>query len=78
MELARDGLLSDPHLTKSPDLQLRFDSFWSMVQPRWGGRPGLDLPFHHLRTQKFWQTVTREGQPSRSADLERKLAEEAS
>lgn len=73
IELARDGLLTGPDLAKSPDLQLRFDSLWSIVQPRWGGRPGLDLPFHHLRTQKFWQTYDAEGRISKSPDTTRSV-----
>jgi|GEM_PF-538455 len=38
---------------------------WSICQLRWGGAPGLDLPFHHLSRQGFWQARTKEGTPSR-------------
>jgi putative restriction endonuclease len=33
-----------------------------------GRASGIDLPFHHLRTQKFWQTRTQDNRPSNSAD----------
>jgi putative restriction endonuclease len=65
IDLAEAGELDPPLLFKTPGLRLRFDSYWAICQPRWGGLPGLDLPFHYLSSQGFWQTLTKEGTPSR-------------
>lgn len=64
-DLAAEGKLDPPLLFKTADLRLRFDAYWAICQPRWGGQPGLDLPFHHLGTQGFWTPLTREGTTSR-------------
>ena len=65
IDLADEGKLDPPLLFKSADLRLRFESYWAICQPRWGGQPGLDLPFHYLHSQGFWKPLTREGTPSR-------------
>jgi putative restriction endonuclease len=65
LDMAESGELDPPLLFKSPGLRLRFDSYWAICQQRWGGLPGLDLPFHHLSSQGFWQALTKEGTPSR-------------
>lgn len=67
LDLADAGEL-DPQLRKTPELRLRFDSYWSIVQPRWGGRPGLDQPFHYLSTQGFWSPLQENGISSKSKD----------
>lgn len=65
IDLAEAGELDPPLLFKTPGLRLRFDSYWAICQPRWSGLPGLDLPFHHLSSQGFWEPLTKEGTPSR-------------
>jgi putative restriction endonuclease len=74
IDLAQAGELNSPLLSKTPELRLRFDSYWSIVQPRWGGRPSLDLPFHHLATQGFWTALDASGQRSASADTTRQIS----
>ena len=64
LDMAESGELDSPRLEETPGLRLRFDAYWAIVQPRWGGLPGLDQPFHYLRSQGFWQTFTKEGHPS--------------
>ena len=66
IDLAESGELKTPELGKTPDLCLRFDSYWAIVQERWGGRPGLGQPFHYLQNQGFWQALSDDGRPSRS------------
>lgn len=61
-------------LDKSPELRLRFDSYWAIVQPRWGGRPGIDLPFHHLSTQNFWTTLMDDDRVSNSEKSTAKIS----
>jgi putative restriction endonuclease len=68
LDLAEAGELPSLILNKSPSLRLRFDSYWRIVDPRWGGKPSLDLPFHHLSTQGFWSPRTRTGGRSESPD----------
>lgn len=65
LDLANEEKLDPPLLFKSADLRLRFDAYWAICQPRWGGMPGLDLPFHYLSSQGFWNPLTREGTTSR-------------
>jgi putative restriction endonuclease len=64
LDLAEVGDLREPLVQKSPELRLRFDSYWGIVQPRWGGRPGLDLPFHYLSNQGFWVPLRDDGHRS--------------
>ena len=68
LDLADGDELNLLELGNSPELRLRFDSYWSLVHSRWGGRPGLDLPFHHLGSQGFWETLRPDGTRSTSAD----------
>ena len=65
IDMAEAGELDPPLLFKTPGLRLRFDSYYAISQPRWKNRITLDLPFHHLSTQGFWQALTKEGTPSR-------------
>ena len=39
IDLAEAGELAGLELAKTPELRLRFDSYWGIVQKRWGGRP---------------------------------------
>ena len=61
IDLAEAGEIDPPLLFKTPGLRLRFDSYYAISQPRWRNRITLDLPFHHLSTQGFWQALTKEG-----------------
>lgn len=68
IDLAASGELAETVLRKSPELRLRFDSYWRIVDPRWGGKPNLDLPFFHLSRQEFWIPKTRTGQRAESPE----------
>ncbi|HBR94058.1 MAG TPA: hypothetical protein DEA90_07825 [Opitutae bacterium] len=61
LDMAESGEISSSRLEKTPGLRLRFDAYWAIVQARWGGLPGLDQPFHYLRSQGFWSTFTQDG-----------------
>lgn len=65
IDMATDGELDPPLLFKSPGLRLRFDSYYAICQPRWKNAITLDLPFHHLSSQGFWNALTKEGTPSK-------------
>ena len=69
LELAEQGGLDGDHLRISPDLILRFQSFWKVVINRWTTKPDLRLPFHHLSTQGFWKPLTNELRLSRHRSL---------
>ena len=64
IEIAESGALIVPVVDKSPELRLRFDCYWGIVQGRWGGRPGFDLPFHYLSSQGFWTPLGEDGERS--------------
>ena len=68
IDLAEAGELLSPSLPKSPALRLRFDSYWRIVDLRWGGKPNLDLPFYHLSSQGFWVPRTKTGQRAESPE----------
>ena len=74
IDLAEAGELVGTELPKTPELRLRFDSYWRIVDPRWGGKPNLDLPFYHLSSQAYWVPKTKSGQraesPESSASIE--------
>lgn len=78
IDLAEGGALTTPLVEKSPELRLRFDCYWGIVQGRWGGRPGLDLPFHYLANQGFWVPLREDGERSgaESTTVRIRLAEE--
>src|ERR1700722_5919254 len=62
IDLAAESLLPSPHVSKSSELRLRFDSLWSIVQERCHGRPDMDQPFFYLGTQRFWTPLTASGE----------------
>ena len=68
VDLADAGEISGQVLKKSPELRLRFDSYWRIVDARWGGKPNLDLPFYHLSSQRFWLPKTKSGQRAESPE----------
>ncbi len=72
LDLADEGEIK-LELGKSPELRLRFDSYWGIVQTRWGGKPGLDQPFHYLGSQGFWRPMQESRQPSISKDTTQKI-----
>lgn len=57
LELSEQGQLSETRLSLTPDLVLRFQSFWRVVVARWTTKPDLRMPFHHLGTQEFWKPI---------------------
>jgi len=64
IEMAESGALIAPVVEKSAELRLRFDCYWGIVQGRWGGRPGFDLPFHYLSSQGFWIPLREDSERS--------------
>src|SRR5438067_1991368 len=58
LELVEQGMLHGPLLWLTPDLVLRFQSFWKVVVHRWTTKPEVWMPFHHLSTQEFWTPLT--------------------
>jgi putative restriction endonuclease len=61
--------LGTNRLTLTPDLVLRFMSYWRLVLARWRTTPDVRMPFHHLSTQGFWRPLTKELQPSNHRSL---------
>jgi hypothetical protein len=41
IEIAESGALIVPVVDKSPELRLRFDCYWGIVQARWGWASGI-------------------------------------
>jgi putative restriction endonuclease len=68
IDLAEAGQLWSADLAKTPELRLRFDSYWRIVDLRWGGKPNLDLPFFHLKSQGFWTPRTKDGRVADGPD----------
>ena len=73
IESAEAGELSDPLLTLSAGLRLRFTALWHVVVQRWTTRPDPILPFHHLSTQGFWKALRADGKPSEGPDSTRRI-----
>jgi putative restriction endonuclease len=56
------------HVPMSPALRLRFNESWAVVLARWGTKPDIRLPFHHLSTQGFWRPLRTDGTTSTDPD----------
>ena len=69
LELAEQGRLETNHLSMTPDLILRFHSFWRIVVSRWTTKPELRMPFHHLSNQGFWKALSKDLKPSSHRSL---------
>jgi len=69
LELAEQNLLEHAFLRLSPDLVLRFQSFWRIVVLRWATKADIRMPFHHLSTQGFWKPFTDDLKPSKHRSL---------
>lgn len=68
LDMAEDGELKVAEVLKTPGLHVRFNALAALAQERWQGRIDLTLPFYHLRSQGFWQTLDKDGNPTASAD----------
>ncbi len=66
LDLLESGLLTDGWVTLSPDLVVRFQNFWPIVQSRRGNKGDVRMPFHALGTDGIWSVFDSEGRPSRS------------
>jgi putative restriction endonuclease len=68
-ELFEQERLNGARLTLTPDLVLRFQSYWRVVVNRWTTKPDLRMPFHHLSNQGFWKALTGDLKPSNHRSL---------
>lgn len=69
LELVEQDRLRGTRMTLTPDLALRFQSFWRIVVSRWTTKPELRMPFHHLSTQGFWRPLTADQKLSNHRSL---------
>jgi putative restriction endonuclease len=69
LELADEGKLASEIVPFSPELVLRFNSYWRIVVARWTTRPNARMPFHHLATQGFWKAIEKNGNDSPHRNL---------
>jgi putative restriction endonuclease len=63
LELAEQGLLPRDTLRLTPELAIRFCTYWGIVAPRRTQKPDVRLPFHHLSTGGFWSSLQEGGAP---------------
>jgi putative restriction endonuclease len=77
-ELAEQVQLETGFLTLTPDLVLRFLSFWKVVVARWTTKSDVRMPFHHLGTQSFWKPLTKDLKPSNHRSLTEVVSVESS
>lgn len=71
LNLAEEGGLPDERLELTPELAFRFCTYWSIVARRRTQRPDVRLPFHHLQSDGFWESLTEDGGPSPDLKLTR-------
>ncbi len=69
IEMVEQGLLTEPKMTRSAELLLRFQSYWCIVAHRRSARPDIRLPFHHLSNDGLWNPFTADGRPSPNRDI---------
>jgi putative restriction endonuclease len=68
LDLLEAGHLTDGRVSRSPDVVLRFQNFWPIVEPRRQNKGDLRMPFHALGTDGVWQVFDDEGRPSLAKD----------
>jgi len=66
LDLIESGLITDGWVTLSPDLILRFQNFWPIVQVRRCNRGDIRMPFHAIGTDGLWSLHDEDGRPSRA------------
>lgn len=65
LELAERDSLPAETFFLTPDVSYRFDTFAAVVAHRRTRHPDLRMPFHHLRTDGFWEAFTTGGHRSK-------------
>lgn len=73
IDAAEDGEVTEPLVTFSAGLRLRFNALWQVVARRWTSRPDPFLPFHYLSSQGFWRPLRLDGTLSESPDSTRRI-----
>lgn len=68
LDLLEDGFLQDGWVERSPDLVVRFQNFWPIVEPRRQNKGDIRMPFHALSNDGIWQVFDTEGRPSRTKE----------
>ncbi len=66
LDLIETGLLTDGWVTRSPDLVVRFQNFWPIVEPRRQNHGDICMPFHALSNDGVWKVIDDDGRPSRA------------
>jgi putative restriction endonuclease len=64
LDVLEAGQLIDGWVTRSPDLVVRFQNFWPIVEPRRQNRGDIRMPFHALSNDGVWKVFDAEGRPS--------------
>lgn len=64
LEMVENGEFASGALPLTAELAYRFDTFFDVVKHRRTVRPDVRMPFHHLKTQKFWSAHTTNGELS--------------
>jgi putative restriction endonuclease len=64
MDLAERGQLSPGPLPLTPELTFQFCTYWRVVAHRRKQRPDIRMPFHHLKTNGFWEALGDDGEAS--------------
>jgi putative restriction endonuclease len=71
LEMAEQGQLPAVLLPLSAELAFRFFTFWNIVASRRTQRPDVRLPFYHLQSDGFWESLDEAGKPAASFKLAR-------
>lgn len=68
LDLLESGFLNDGWVDRSPDLVVRFQNFWPIVEPRRQNKGDIRMPFHALSNDGVWEVFDEPGRPSRTKD----------
>jgi putative restriction endonuclease len=68
LDLLEAGHLTDGWVTRSPELVLRFQNFWPIVEARRQNKGDIRMPFHALGTDGVWLVFDGDGRPSHAKD----------
>ena len=65
LDLAEVDELPPESISLTPEITFRFETFAQIVAYRRTQRIDIRMPFHHLKSDGFWQAYAEDGSPSK-------------
>lgn len=69
LDLAEAAELPSESVSLTPEIAFRFETFSQIVAYRRTQRIDIRMPFHHLKSDGFWQAFAEDGSPSKHCSV---------